>query len=113
MAFSSLQAEQAGGTAITLNVGLNTHEHLMVKRETVVGTEDHSSQELGLFSLEREGLCETCAPGPQVGGFSKPVITLSLESYRCLQHCHKRRQEGQEGQRFCAAVAAPRTIMQG
>lgn len=34
MAFLSLQEEQAGGTAITLHVGLNSHEHLMAKRET-------------------------------------------------------------------------------
>lgn len=53
MAFSSLQAEQAEGTAITLHVGLNAHEHLMVKWETAVGTEGPSSQELLVFSLER------------------------------------------------------------
>lgn len=65
----------------------------MVKRERVVDTEGCSSQEL-VFSLEREGPRETCAPGLQVGGVSKPVkslCTLSLESYRCLQHCHQRR----------------------
>lgn len=67
MAFSSLQA---GGTAITLHVGLNTDEQLMVKRETAVGTESPSSKELVLFSLEGEGPCETSAPGPQVKGVS-------------------------------------------
>lgn len=47
----------------------------------------------GVLFGER-GTCKTCAPGPQVGGVSKPVTslcTLSLESYRCLQHCHQRR----------------------
>lgn len=115
MAFSSLQAEQAGGTAITLLMGLNTHEHLMARRETAVGTEGPSSQEVVLCSLEREGPCETCAAEPQVKGVSKAVTslcTLSLENYGCPLHCHQRRQEGQGWRRFCAPVAAPRTIMQ-
>lgn len=94
MAFLSLQEEQAGGTAITLHVGLNSHEHLMAKRETAMGTEGPSSQELVLFSLEREGPCETCAAEPQVKGISKAVTslcTLSLENCGCPLHCHQRR----------------------
>lgn len=66
----------------------------MTSNAKVVGTEAPSSQELVLFSVEREGPCETCAPGPQVEGVSEPVTslcTLSLESCGWLQHCHQRR----------------------
>lgn len=48
MAFPPLQVEQAGGTVITLHVGLNTHEHLKTKREKATGTEGHSSQNTGV-----------------------------------------------------------------
>ena len=63
MAFPSLQAEQ-GGTAITLQMGLNTHECLTAeRRENAMGTDGHSSQALVLLSLEREGLHRTWLQG--------------------------------------------------
>ena len=115
MAFLSLQAEQAGGAAITLHVGLNTHEWLMAKREKATGTEGHSSQALVLLSLERETPRETWAPGPHMGDVSKPATslrTLSLESHKCLQSSGTKsgRKDGGGNLRLCASAAAQSTI---
>lgn len=75
MAFPSLQAEQGGGTAITLHVGLNTHERLMAKRggrrpwALMTTTPKH-----WCCSLEREHARR--APGSHVGSVSNPATSL-------------------------------------
>lgn len=114
MAFSSLQAEQAGGTATMLHVGWNIHERLMVERETVVGTEGCSSQEL-VFSLEREGHAKLVLQDHRWEVFPSQWHHSALYPLKATGVFSTVTKEGRKDswQRFCAPVAAPRTIMQG